>query len=37
MIILPTLEFLFYGGYITYIFLLAFVFLLLFRLFRFVR
>lgn len=37
MIILPALEFIFYGGYITYCFLLVFVFLLLFRLIRFVR
>lgn len=30
MIILPCLEFLFSGGYITYVFLLTFVFGLLF-------
>lgn len=37
MIILPCLEFLFFGGYITYIFLLLFVFLLIFKILHFVR
>ena len=32
MIILPCLEFIFCGGYLTYIFLLLFVFGLIFRL-----